>query len=316
MDFSLINKNVLNYLEKQKTSMLTNPLSINVTIKKLNLYIGSFHNEMMELLEAENIYLGVIIDQHIPKPSVEPVDLEKMADADKIKSKLLSLSNQLTSEASNSSKKLRSFMWTLSDVEQYRHNVNYIIRKEVNFSYEGTEFHKILVGIYYHLREWNQDKSIVALERNYEGIRNSKVIEELRGRAGYHLPTITDGIIQQYQSYFLKCLSEYERLYNGGGENEPFEKASEPNSSTELNPDAEAQDVRFLLENIINDEPIQLEERFAQKDKDMDSLLVVYSDGEKIEIDLQLISEQFQAELLNILYKKTTFNEACEKEQT
>lgn len=222
----------MQYLEKLKKSMFTNPLRINLTIKKLDMYVDSFHREINELLQQENKSVNFDIEKNVKKPNIVPVDLDKLENAERIKSKLVSVSNKLLSELEDFRKSINFFNF-IEGTKRFEQNVLQILKKEVDFLNKGTTLDRIISDIekelnygdqkeqeslFSKIRSWEylmDDGSLEELKRLFIDIRSNEVIDEIRKNEEEKLNEIINHIINEYKDYLSNCINYYKNHYNG-----------------------------------------------------------------------------------------------------
>lgn len=215
MDFTAIKKEITKYLDKQHSNLLANPHLLKTTVKKLELYVESFHDEMKEMLEADGVKLALSPAVQLRKPFSRSFEMDNPAHhSDKTRVKLVSLSTQLMNETHRRGKYIRS-AWSgaASDVYSYQDTVKKIIGREIDFIYDGTLLKQVVERIYYHLWKWQWEQSVMALERLYQELRSPRVLEDLKNSGGSSLESVANQVIAPYRTYFAECLSEYAKLY-------------------------------------------------------------------------------------------------------
>lgn len=341
MDFIRIGKNVEKYLDKQQASMLGNSHLISMTIKRLDLYVDTFHIEMKELLQAENVAVEPNFLSNLRKPAVQTVDLARLGDPDKIKGKLVALSNQLANETVRRARNIRHFLTGQpEDVDRYRAYVREEIHRTIDFNYQGTLLHRIITAILYELNVWEWDRSVSKLERYYQEIRSPRVIDEFRAQGDHVMESFIKGIVAPYRSYFAECLREYERICFRGDERKddqldvPVIVVDEQMSAEETEPGGESAaenewvlvpdketrveaSVVILETGVLPESGLEMRieekrvagsreaeqetERNLMSLEDLKLLSVMCGNGETIQLDPKLASEDFQRELLRLI---------------
>ncbi|OIJ14225.1 hypothetical protein BKP37_09080 [Anaerobacillus alkalilacustris] len=215
MDFQQIDHNVMKYLDKQKKSLQLNPRGINLTIKKLDQYANNFHFEINELLKQENKSINNDIEKKIQKPKIKFVDVDRFDDADKVKSKLVSVSNKLINELNILIKNSRGFHVDTGhgSTKRFRRNVDYILREELDVAYENTSrLNRVVSAINQEIR-YGYCEDYDNLNKLFQLIRDYRVIDELKGSSEENLFVIIDDMFKQYKDYFSQCIVSYLTYY-------------------------------------------------------------------------------------------------------
>ncbi|OIJ20743.1 hypothetical protein BKP45_08055 [Anaerobacillus alkalidiazotrophicus] len=216
MDFQRIDQNVMKYLDKQKKSLQLNPRGINLTIKKLDQYASNFHFEINELLKLENKSTNNDIEKKIQKPKIKFVDVERFDDVEKVKSKLVSVSNKLINELNILIKNSRGFHLEIGNgsTKRFRRNVDYILREELDVSYTNkSHLYRVVSAINQEIR-YGYCENFDELNKLFQYIRDPRVIDELKGSSEENIFSIIDDMFRQYKDYFSQCIVSYITYYN------------------------------------------------------------------------------------------------------
>ncbi|OMD92784.1 hypothetical protein [Paenibacillus odorifer] len=310
MDFNEINKSVKQFLEKQKSSIMTNPRTINLTIDRLELYVDTFHDTVKEFYEDNGAIFTDIIEKNVVKPRITHVDLEEKVKTNYTDSQnLKALSGQLSYQLTEYKKNIFPIA---IDLNILMRSFEKILLTYSRFLGHIPSYRQTINGISQEFCRWNYECS-----PNY--------IEELiKDLHGYGMNSFTENnleqiiyeksnkIIAEYMNYFNQCLREYDNHFSG------IEKQVESLVDLDLvNPEPHKltkSDVEMYLEqnerDLIEDWNIQqrtditlppipcIVETSKPPEEQVLSITIKYSDGKQKTIELDQINQHIMSKEL------------------
>ncbi|RIX59703.1 hypothetical protein D3P08_06140 [Paenibacillus nanensis] len=310
MDFKMISENVSTFLKKQKQTILNNPQSINMVIRKLELYTDTFHGELQEMLRLEGrIVNASLLASFGPKPQLGEFNLNQLGEREKAKSKIYQLSLRLNQELQVYGPKMRAVFATHHTLEDFRNKVLILINKTINFPLQGTDLDFTIRGIRmeFHPEVWNWDRSLARLEKMFQQIGSTRVIENYLSKYGGLIQQSSDHIVKIYELYFSKCIEKYKSFYQGSEEALVPEAASASlavGKTSEASSTAEEYireiEREYDLEQTTRLEKITGEQ---QSEKNVTAVTITYSNNQQAVIRLSQLSAEEREELNRLLLR-------------
>lgn len=316
MDFEMISENVSTFLNKQKQTILNNPLSIKMVIRKLELYIDTFHYELDEMLRLEGRCVDAsLLASFDPQPQLGEFNLDQLCGRDEVKSKVLQFSLLLRQEMQVYGPKLRGKFATSYTLSEFRNDVLGLLNDtKFNFQIQDTKLNNTIREIRRELQPgvWDWNGSLERFKKMFQQIESSRTVEDYLSKYDGQIQQNSDYIIKKFEIYFNNCIDKYKLFYQGSV------KAFVQESSTlSLVVDKESETLSASEEYIREIEREHILQRTTRQEKIVEDKLtensitavtITYSNNKQASIRLNQLSIEDCEELNSFLLRLINHN--------